>query len=61
MIDEIAIGTLSISQTILKDHSILREQYDLVIAAVSWESRCHACSPLLSGRSDEFNYPFRIV
>lgn len=53
MIDEIAIGTLSISQTILKDYGILRDQYDLVIAAVSWESRCCACSPLLSGRSDE--------
>ncbi|TPI28302.1 hypothetical protein FJW08_21240 [Mesorhizobium sp. B3-2-1] len=53
MIDETAIGTLSISQTILKDCRILREQYDLVIAAVSWESRCYACSSLLTGRSDE--------
>jgi hypothetical protein len=53
MIDETAIGTLSLSQTILKDCSILRGQYDLVVAAVSWESRCYACSPLLSGRSQE--------
>lgn len=53
MIDETAIGTLSISQTILNDQSILRHQYDLVIVAVSWESRCRACSPLLSGRSSE--------
>lgn len=53
MVEDTAIGTLSISETILQDHNILRNQYDLVIGAVSWESRCHACSPLLSGRGDE--------
>ncbi|PWE52989.1 hypothetical protein DEM27_28310 [Metarhizobium album] len=53
MTDETPIGTLSISQNILEDHGTLSERYDLVVAAVSWESRCHAVSALLSGRSDE--------
>lgn len=53
MNNETPIGTLSISQTILDDQNTLRERYDLVIAAVSWESRCHACKGLLAGRSDE--------
>lgn len=44
MISNVPIGTLSISEQILKDQTPLRDRYDLVLAAVSWESRCHCCA-----------------
>ncbi|MEJ5088391.1 hypothetical protein [Brucella pseudogrignonensis] len=53
MTNDIPIGTLSISEQILKDQTPLRDRYDLVLVAVSWESRCHGCAYLLTGRADQ--------
>ncbi|NEH49595.1 hypothetical protein GR210_12470 [Rhizobium leguminosarum] len=53
MISDVPVGTLSISEQILKDQTPLRDRYDLALAAVSWESRCHGCAKLLAGRADQ--------
>ncbi|MDN5925530.1 MAG: hypothetical protein L0I29_00455 [Hyphomicrobiales bacterium] len=53
MISEIPIGPFSVSEQILQDDGVLYDRYDLVLTAVSWESRCHACVKLLAGRSTE--------